>query len=202
MFLLGINNVNFYANKSYSVSTKSVSTSLVECISFAEDKQGVFCLLFVVFCLLLSFRWTKSSKTEPDIKQLGSVSCWPLWNYTSKAKRNMACAPQLSKHQAAPKLSTTNKPNRQNTRPLATHSPKEKYGLRSSVEQTWAKRLKGCRSIEYKLKANHRSTSSKTECSGRHYTAYIMRQKVYNYDLVRFRVELLSQKILEYKYKF
>ena len=136
VFLLGINNVNFYANKSYSVSTKSVITSLVECISFAEDKQGVFCLLFVVFCLLLSFRWTKSSKTKQDIKQLGSVSCWPLWNYTSKAKRNMACAPQLSKHQAAPKLSTTNKPNRQNTGPLATHSPKEKYGLRSSVEQT------------------------------------------------------------------
>ena len=47
-----------------------------------------------------------------------------------------ACAPQLSKRQAAPKLSTTNKPNRQNTRLPATHSPKEKYGLRSSVEQT------------------------------------------------------------------
>ena len=30
---------------------KSVSTSLVECISFAEDKQGAYCLLFVVFCL-------------------------------------------------------------------------------------------------------------------------------------------------------
>ena len=29
----------------------------------------------------------------------------------------------------APKLTTTNKPNRQNMRPLATHSPKEKYGL-------------------------------------------------------------------------
>ena len=29
--------------------TKSVSTSLVECISFAEDKQGVYCLLLLFF---------------------------------------------------------------------------------------------------------------------------------------------------------
>ena len=51
VFLLAINDVNFMRIN----LKKSVSTSLVECISFAEDKQGVYCL-FVVFCFLLSFR--------------------------------------------------------------------------------------------------------------------------------------------------
>ena len=46
VFLLRINNVNFQVNINL---TKSVSTSLAECISFAEDKQGVYCVLFVVF---------------------------------------------------------------------------------------------------------------------------------------------------------
>ena len=105
-----------------------------------------------------------------------------------RLKKNMVCAPQLSKRQAAPKLSTKNKPNRQKY---------EATGHTKPTKQGQWKSLKGWRSIKYKLKVNHRSTSSKTECSGRHYTAYIMRQKVYNYYLVRFRVELLSQKILE-----
>ena len=135
----------------------------MECISFAEDKQGVYCLSFVVFFLLnIIFRWTKSSKTKPNIKWLGSLlavdrceiipqrqrEIWPAllswanvrpllsWalqiSLTGKIrghrphirlKRYMACAPQLSKRQAAPKFSTKNKPNRQNTCPPATHSP-------------------------------------------------------------------------------
>ena len=51
VFLLGINNVKNFMRINF---TKSISTSLVECISFAEDKQGVCSLLFVgVFLLII-----------------------------------------------------------------------------------------------------------------------------------------------------
>ena len=72
------------------------------------------------------------------------------------------------------------------TRPPATQS------LRSKINE---KSLKGWRSIEYKLKANHRITSSKNNAAA--FTIKPNEAKGYNYYLVRFRVELLSQKFLE-----